>query len=104
MDYADLGLEAAHIKWVQAGGPDEIRNGLALCAIHHKAFDRGAIGLSPDLSVMVSAALHGQSWIVEWFHSFKGKKLREPYSSRVLPRQEYIDWHRKEVFRSPARD
>ena len=31
-----VALEAAHIKWHQAGGPDEERNGLALCTLHHK--------------------------------------------------------------------
>ena len=27
----DLGLEAAHIMWHQAGGPDTVQNGVALC-------------------------------------------------------------------------
>src|SRR5262245_45412194 len=26
-----IGLEAAHIKWFQAGGPDAVPNGLSLC-------------------------------------------------------------------------
>ena len=38
-DNTSVALEAAHIKWKQHGGPCEIPNGLALCAIHHKAFD-----------------------------------------------------------------
>lgn len=29
-----LGLEAAHIKWHAAGGPDIVPNGLALCMLH----------------------------------------------------------------------
>ena len=37
-----LGLEAAHIKWFQARGPDVVQNGLALCSLHHKIFDLGA--------------------------------------------------------------
>ena len=37
-----VGLEAAHIKWHQAGGPDTEVNGVALCSLHHKLFDRGA--------------------------------------------------------------
>lgn len=54
---ADFGLEAAHIKWHQAGGPDEVTNGIALCVVHHKALDRGVIGLKDDLTVVVSAEL-----------------------------------------------
>ena len=42
----ELGLEAAHIKWHQAGGPDSEVNGLALCALHHKLFDRGAFSVT----------------------------------------------------------
>ena len=53
LDHADLGLEAAHVRWVQSGGPDAVTNGLACCSIHHLAFDRGAIGVSDNATVMV---------------------------------------------------
>ena len=43
-----FGLEAAHIMWPSHGGPPEVPNGLALCTFHHKAFDRGVIGLEPE--------------------------------------------------------
>lgn len=49
-----VGLEAAHVRWFNLGVPDELDNGLALCSLHHKLFDRGALGLSPDLTVLVS--------------------------------------------------
>ena len=41
-----IGLEAAHIKWFQAGGPDDVENGIALCVLHHKLFDLGAFRLT----------------------------------------------------------
>jgi putative restriction endonuclease len=41
-----IALDAAHIRWHQAGGPDEETNGLALCALHHKTFDLGAFTVS----------------------------------------------------------
>jgi putative restriction endonuclease len=37
-----IALDAAHIRWHQAGGPDVESNGLALCVMHHKTFDLGA--------------------------------------------------------------
>jgi putative restriction endonuclease len=37
-----IALDAAHIRWHQAGGPDEECNGLALCVLLHKTFDLGA--------------------------------------------------------------
>ncbi len=42
-----IGLEAAHIKWFPAHGPDVVPNGLALCSVHHKIFDLGAFTVLP---------------------------------------------------------
>ncbi len=58
-DNALIALEAAHIRWKQHHGPCEVPNGLALCAIHHKAFDRGSIGLDENMRVVVSGAVNG---------------------------------------------
>jgi putative restriction endonuclease len=100
----DLALEAAHIKWYQAGGPDSVDNGLALCTVHHKALDRGAIGVSDDYTVLVSTELNGHQWFYELFESFKGKKLRMPTRREWSPKKEFIRWHSNQVFRKPARD
>jgi putative restriction endonuclease len=40
-----IGVEAAHIRWVQASGPDTTNNGIAFCTLHHKLFDRGAFSI-----------------------------------------------------------
>ena len=39
-----VGIEAARVRWWAANGPDQIKNSMALCWLHHKLFDRGAIG------------------------------------------------------------
>ena len=31
-----VGIDAAHIRWWAADGPDEVGNALALCSLHHK--------------------------------------------------------------------
>jgi HNH endonuclease len=49
-----IALDAAHIRWHQAGGPDREGNGLALCVLHHKTFDLGAFTLSPAGVLLVS--------------------------------------------------
>ncbi len=46
-------LEAAHIRWHQADGPDEVQNGLALCVFHHRALDRGVIGIKAERELVV---------------------------------------------------
>ena len=40
-----IALDAAHIKWHQFRGPADVRNGIALCALHHRLFDAGAFTL-----------------------------------------------------------
>ena len=34
-----IGVDAAHIQWHSHGGPDEVPNGLALCALYHRLLD-----------------------------------------------------------------
>ncbi|HSR51063.1 MAG TPA: HNH endonuclease, partial [Acidobacteriota bacterium] len=58
---ATLAIEAVHIKWHQAGGPDTERNGLALCALHHKVFDLGAFTLNEDHCILVSERVTGST-------------------------------------------
>ncbi len=49
-------VEAAHIKPVSDGGPDDLPNGFALCPTHHRLFDKGYICLraAPGLSIDVN--------------------------------------------------
>lgn len=46
-------LDAAHIIPDYEDGPPEVRNGLALCKIHHAAYDANILGIRPDYSVEV---------------------------------------------------
>ena len=103
LGHSDLGLEAAHIKWFMAGGPDSENNGLALCVLHHKLFDRGAIGISEDSVIMVSEQVHGGRSVQEYLIDFAGKRLSSPISTNYTPDAEYVQWHFKEVFRKPSR-
>lgn len=100
---APMGLEAAHIKWHTAGGPDEVTNGIALCCLHHKAFDRGAFTLAPDLTILLAAELNGSSDMARWFYGFNGKSARLPHTDQLRPNATFLEWHRKEIFREPPR-
>jgi putative restriction endonuclease len=100
---ADLGLEAAHVKWHAAGGPDSVENGIALCVFHHKSFDRGAIGLDDDWRVLVSQDVNGQSHVDTLFLRYVGQPMRRPQQGHLLPAAPFVAWHRKEVFRAPPR-
>jgi putative restriction endonuclease len=99
----ELGLEAAHIKWHQAGGPDTANNGLALCSLHHKLLDRGAIGITNDLRIQVSQLTTGNSGFLNWVMPYHGAYIRTPQISDYVLNREFVDWHSCEVFRAPAR-
>jgi len=98
-----VALEAAHIKWHQAGGPDEERNGLALCTLHHKLFDRGVFTLSNSMSVIVSEGANGTRGFKEWVVAYHGRAIRAPQRPTYYPDENWVAWHVREVFQSPGR-
>jgi putative restriction endonuclease len=98
-----LGLEAAHVKWHAAGGPDVPENGIALCSFHHVAFDRGALSLDDQLRILVSQEVVGRVRLEDLLLRFVGCALGRPQTGTPTPDLEYIRWHRREVFRHPAR-
>lgn len=99
-----VALEAAHIKWHVAGGPDQETNGLALCSMHHKLFDLGAFAVTDDLSLRVSQKANGTTGLSEWLMMFHGRALRKAQSEMWRPSIEFLKWHRDEVFHGPVRD
>ena len=46
-------LDAAHIKEDSEGGEPIVPNGMAMCAIHHRAFDANVLGVRPDYKVEI---------------------------------------------------
>ncbi len=98
-----VALEAAHIKWHQAGGPDSEQNGIALCSLHHKLFDRGGLTVSPGRRVLVSEQVNGSVGLTEWLLEHHGSRLVGPQSTRYHPNERFLDWHQQEVFRGPPR-
>ena len=85
-----VALEAAHIKWHQAGGPDVEENGIALCALHHKLFDRGAFTVSPGLLIQVSDRAHGTHGFNEWLTAYHGKSLKPPQRRNFYPEPAFV--------------
>ena len=99
-----IALEASHIKWQKAGGPDEAVNGLALCVMHHKLFDRGAFTLSKRLEILVSDDAHGTKGFKEWLMAFHGQTINLPQRRNYYPEMDFIGWHVREVFRGDYRE
>ena len=99
-----IGLEAAHIKWHQAGGADMPSNGLALCSIHHKLLDLGAYTILEDCRIQVSEHVHGGAGFNEILLSHHGKHLKPPQRRSQEPDILNLIWHQKEVFKTKGRE
>ena len=103
-----FGLEAAHIKWPSEGGPYKVANGLALCPVHHRALYRGALGLESisgdqrKRQILVSEQVNGLSVAAVELRKLNHRPLYCPEDPSLVPACEYIDWHRKSVFRGNA--
>jgi putative restriction endonuclease len=100
---SSVGLEAAHIKWHQAGGPDTENNGFALCVLHHKIFDLGGFTINEEMRVLVSQCLYGRQGFEENFSTFHKQSIICPQDTDYHPKQRYLEWHKREVFKEPSR-
>lgn len=60
-------LDAAHIQEDSTGGRPVITNGLTLCKMHHAAYDRQILGITPDYEVRINT---------EVLHEVDGPMLR----------------------------
>jgi putative restriction endonuclease len=101
LKHAEL-LDAAHII------PDEeensqptVDNGLALCKIHHAAFDHYIIGVTPDYEIKVREDILREidgPMLQHGLQELHNHKLILPRSKNLRPNRDYLDW-RYERFR-----
>jgi putative restriction endonuclease len=93
-------LIASHIKaWaLDDSFRSDPENGLCLCALHDRAFDRGLIGVSEKLRLVVhpSITASDQIFVRKTLAEFDGQPLRMPL--RFAPRLDLLAWHRQNVF------
>jgi putative restriction endonuclease len=95
-------LVASHIvPWSQAAKHRlDVRNGIALNALHDKAFDRGLITFDTALRLVCAPSLrdlYTAEPLAQNFKAFEGRALTLP-AEAAGPKAEYLEWHRKEVF------
>lgn len=76
------------------------RKGIALNALHDKAFDCGLITFDTKLRLVCSKALKdhfAHATVAQHFQSYEGQPLSLP-AEAAGPKPEYLAWHRAEVF------
>ncbi len=90
-------VEAAHIRPVEANGPDIVGNGLALSGTAHWMFDRGLLSLADDLEILVSRQANDPE-------SIRGVINKTGYALPPLrmadrPHPHFLSWHRAHCFK-----
>lgn len=90
-------VDAAHIRPVEANGPDILSNGIALSGTAHWMFDRGLIGLSDNLEVLVSRHANDRDSI-QGLINRTGRAI-VPRGTHERPHPQFIQWHRENTFK-----
>lgn len=87
-------LDAAHIlEGHDARGRPEVRNGLALCKIHHGAFDADILGIRPDYRIHIRTDIleeHDGPMLRHGLQEMHGSMICVPGSADLKPRREYL--------------
>lgn len=85
-------VQAAHVWSVAEGGPDSIRNGLALSGTAHWLFDRHMVSVSKDYGLLVREDLIPKDYLL--LFERQRHRLALPEDKRLWPRPEYLERHR----------
>lgn len=89
-------VQAAHIRSVEADGPDTVRNGIALTGTAHWLFDRGLLSFADDYTILLSP--HGVPAELDKL-ILPERKLRIPTNPDLRPHATYLAWHRDHCFK-----
>ena len=88
-------LEAAHIlPDKHPKGEPIVPNGLALCKLHHAAFDADILGIRPDLVVEVRLDILREidgPMLRHGLQGFQGKEIRIPGPLHLQPRRDLLE-------------
>jgi putative restriction endonuclease len=95
-------LEAAHIKEDSEGGEPVVPNGVAMCLIHHRSFDRNILGVRPDYVIEVRKDVREERdgpMLVHALQAVHGESLVLPRQRAARPDRDLLE-ERYERFRA----
>jgi putative restriction endonuclease len=90
-------VAAAHIRPVEANGPDIVSNGIALSGTAHWMFDRGLISLADNLEILISRQANDPTSIRSIIN--KSGSVLEPRRISDRPHPHFLKWHRENCFK-----
>lgn len=88
-------LDAAHIlPDGHPKGEPTVPNGLALCKLHHAAFDSNIIGVRPDLVIQVSQKVLEEidgPMLLHGLQGFHGESITVPRPQSLRPNSDFLE-------------
>ncbi|WP_284180395.1 HNH endonuclease [Rhabdaerophilum sp. SD176] len=90
-------VNAAHIRPVEANGPDTVHNGLALSGTAHWMFDRGLISLGDDLQILISRHANDPDGVRAFIN--RSGFASPPINGKDRPYPQFLAWHRENCFK-----
>jgi putative restriction endonuclease len=90
-------VNAAHIRPVEANGPDTVHNGIALSGTAHWMFDRGLISMSDDLQILISRQANDHDGVRSFIN--RTGYATPPTDLRSRPHPQFLAWHREHCFK-----
>jgi putative restriction endonuclease len=95
------GIDAAHVQWHSLHGPDDVENGIALCKLHHWAFDKGILGIDDGARICIASVFSAQQDGGLPLESLVNRNLAiQPRNKAIAKR--FLDWHRTNVYLGAA--
>jgi putative restriction endonuclease len=94
------GIDAVHIHWHSLKGPDDVENGIALCKLHHWAFDKGILGINDEARICIASVFSAQQDGGLPLESLVNRNLAVQPRKAIAKR--FLDWHRNNVYLGTA--
>lgn len=88
-------LDAAHIiPDREPEGLPLVRNGLALCKLHHAAFDQHILGITPDYEIRIRLDVLEEEdgpMLVHGLQDWQGRRIHPPRRSELQPGRDLLE-------------
>lgn len=93
-------VDAAHIIPFSESYDDGIGNGLALCKLHHWAFDAGLLSLTDRYRLLISDAFEERGHAALLLRNLAAKSILLPQQKPFYPSLHAVRWHRSYRFQA----
>ncbi|HEY7544041.1 MAG TPA: HNH endonuclease [Blastocatellia bacterium] len=91
-------VDAAHIVPFSESHDDSVGNGLALCKLHHWAFDLGLLAIDDSYKLLVSTSFDEEGPSEFLLNNLRNKKMLLPPQKPFFPSLQAVRHHRERKF------